>query len=74
MMRDSRRRAAPACEPGDIIVTFNSTNVDELSQFVRLLSDAPVGTPVSLGVIRQGRQATVKVTVTQAAGRTTRRR
>jgi serine protease Do len=72
---DQRSEAARAgLVPGDIIVSFNSTNVDELSQFVRLLSDAPVGTPVSLGVIRQGRQAAVKVTVTQAAGRTTRRR
>ena len=72
---DQRSEAARAgLVPGDIIVSFNSTTVDELSQFVRLLSDAPVGTPVTLGVIRRGRQAAVKVTVAQATGRTTRRR
>jgi serine protease Do len=61
-------------EPGDIIVTFNGSNVEDTSQFIRLLSDAPIGTTVTLGVLRQGRPATVQVAVTQATGRTTRRR
>jgi serine protease Do len=61
-------------EPGDIIVSFNGSNVEDTSQFIRLLSDAPIGTTVSLGVLRQGRPATVHVAVTQASRRTTQRR
>jgi serine protease Do len=60
-------------EPGDIIVSFNGSSIDDTSQFIRLLSDAPIGTTVTLGVLRQGRAATVQVAVTQATGRTTRR-
>ena len=59
---------------GDIIVSFNNSNIDDTSQFIRLLSDAPIGTTVSLGVLRQGRPLSVKVAVTQATGRTARRR
>jgi Do/DeqQ family serine protease len=59
---------------GDIIVSFNGSNIDDTSQFIRLLSDAPIGTTVVLGVLRQGRPVSVKVAVTQATGRTTRRR
>ena len=59
---------------GDIIVSFNNSNIDDTSQFIRLLSDAPIGTTVTLGVLRQGRPVSVKVAVTQATGRTARRR
>jgi Do/DeqQ family serine protease len=60
--------------PGDIIVSFNGSNVDDTSQFIRLLSDAPIGSTVTLGILRQGRAESVKVVVTQAIGRTSRRR
>jgi serine protease Do len=59
---------------GDIIVTFNGSAVEDTSQFIRLLSDAQIGSTVTLGILRQGRQESVKVVVTQASGRTTRRR
>jgi serine protease Do len=71
---DQRAQAyAAGLKPGDIIVSFNGTNVDDMSQFIRLLSDARIGSTVSLGVLRTGRQATVRVAVTQASGRATRR-
>ncbi len=60
--------------PGDIIVSFNGSSVDDTSQFIRLLSDAPIGSTVTLGVLRQGRSESVKVVVTQASSRQTRRR
>ena len=40
----ARMPIAPACVPGDIIVSFNGTTVEDASQFVRLLSDAKIGT------------------------------
>ncbi|MBI2222147.1 MAG: trypsin-like peptidase domain-containing protein [Acidobacteria bacterium] len=52
--------------PGDIIVRFNGQNVDDPSQFVRLLADAPIGSTVKLGIIREGRAIDVPVTVTSA--------
>jgi S1-C subfamily serine protease len=71
---DQRAQAYEAgLKPGDIIVSFNGTNVDDMSQFIRLLSDARIGSTVTLGVLRNGRQATVRVGVTQASGRATRR-
>jgi serine protease Do len=60
--------------PGDVILSFNGSNIDDTWQFMRLLSDAPIGSTVTLGVLRQGRQESVKVVVTQASGRSTRRR
>jgi serine protease Do len=59
--------------PGDIIVTFNGTSIDDTSQFIRLLSDAEIGSTVTLGIVREGRQRTVRLAVAQASGRTTRR-
>jgi serine protease Do len=71
---DQRAQAyAAGLKPGDIIVSFNGTNVDDMSQFIRLLSDARIGSTVALGVLRNGREATVRVGVTQASGRATRR-
>ena len=61
--------------PGDIVVSFNGGSIEDTFQFFRLLSDSPIGTTVSLGLLRQTGPATVKVAVTQATGgRTTRRR
>jgi Do/DeqQ family serine protease len=59
---------------GDVIVSFNGASIEDTSQFIRLLSDAPIGSTVTLGVLREGRPVTVRVAVTQATGRTTRRR
>jgi Do/DeqQ family serine protease len=72
---DQRADAARAgLKPGDIIVGFDNTSVEDVSQFVRLLSDAKIGSTVRLGILREGRPSTVRVVVTQASGRTARRR
>jgi S1-C subfamily serine protease len=49
--------------PGDIIVSFNGQRVDDPSQFVRLLADAPIGSTVKLGIIREGKRIDVPVEV-----------
>ncbi len=60
---------------GDIIVSFNGTQIEDASQFMRLLSDAPIGSTATLGVVSDGRQRFVKVPVIQApSGRGQRRR
>jgi len=60
--------------PGDIIVSFDGTTIDDPSQFVRLLSDAKIGSTVTLVVLREGRQQTVKVPIQQSTGSRLRRR
>jgi serine protease Do len=60
--------------PGDIIVSFDGTTIDDPSQFVRLLSDAKIGSTVTLVVLREGRQQTVKVPIQQSSGTRLRRR
>jgi serine protease Do len=53
----------------DIITTFNGQNVEDAYQFLRLLADAKVGSPVKLGVFRQGKRLTIEVTVEQTGTR-----
>jgi Do/DeqQ family serine protease len=55
--------------PGDIIISFNGTAVDDASQFIRLLSDAQIGSTVALGVFREGRRLNITVPIAQASGR-----
>ncbi len=55
--------------PGDIIVKFNGQAVDDPSTFVRLLADAPVGTTVKLGILRQGKAVEIPVKVTTESRR-----
>jgi len=57
---------------GDIIVSFNGTTVDDASHFIRLLSDAAIGSTARLGVFSQGRERTVRVSIVQASGVRTR--
>jgi Do/DeqQ family serine protease len=49
--------------PGDVIVSFNGRPVNEPAQFVRLLADAPIGSVVTLGVLREGREMEFRVRV-----------
>ena len=58
---------------GDIIVSFNGAMLEDSSHFMRLLSDAPIGTPVTLGLLRNGRPLTVKVPVVQRTSSRARR-
>ena len=59
--------------PGDVIVSFNGTTVEDQSHFVRLLSDAKIGSNVTLGVLREGRSVSVKVPIVKASGQVRRR-
>jgi Do/DeqQ family serine protease len=56
----------------DIIVSFNGTKIDDASHFIRLLSDAAIGSTASLGILTNGRERTVRVPIVQASGARTR--
>ncbi len=57
---------AAGIRPGDIIVSFNATPIDDGNHFARLLSDAKIGSTVTLDLFRDGKQLTVKVPVVKA--------
>ncbi len=57
---------AAGLRPGDIVVSFNATTIEDQAQFARLLSEAKIGSTVTLGILREGRQMTVKVPVVKA--------
>ena len=65
---------AAGLRPGDVIVSFNGTRIEDASQFMRMLSDAQIGSTATLGVIGEGRQRNVRVPVVQAQGGRAQRR
>jgi serine protease Do len=57
---------ASGIRPGDIVVSFNGTAIDDATHFERLLSDAKIGSTVTLGLLRDGKPVTVKVPVVKS--------
>jgi Do/DeqQ family serine protease len=55
--------------PGDVIISMNGKPVDDPGQFLRMLSDTPIGTTVTIGVLRGGVREDLKVRVTQSEPR-----
>jgi S1-C subfamily serine protease len=54
-------------------VTFDGTAIEDASMYRRLLSDAPIGSTVTLGVLREGKRLSIKVPIAKASGRVRRR-
>jgi len=53
-------------QPNDVIVRFGETTVNDLQHLQRLVLDAAVEKPVSLKVLRQGKEVPVSITITEA--------
>jgi serine protease Do len=53
--------------PGDVIVAFNGTVIDDPSQFQRLVADSPIGSTATLRVVRNGRTIDVKLPIVSSA-------
>jgi S1-C subfamily serine protease len=69
MMRGSEAYDA-GVRPGDVIVAFNGTRIDDPSQLYRLVADARIGSTATIRVIRSGRTLELKVPiVSDARGR-----
>ena len=69
--RMSRSGAAfvAGIRPGDVIITFNGTTVEDPGHFLRLLADAPIGKAARLTLLRSGRRVDVNVVVEQSQRR-----
>ncbi len=55
--------------PGDVVVTFNGTTVEDASHFLRLLADAKIGTTAVIGVLRDAKRIELKVPIVQGSRR-----
>jgi Do/DeqQ family serine protease len=64
------RRNSPAARagvaPGDVIVGFNGADVADLTQLLRLVADARIGSTGTLSVLRQGKRVELKVPIDSA--------
>ena len=61
-------------EPGDIILSYNGTTVADPSQFVRMVSDSPIGSTARVEVLRDGRRQTIRIPIEAQQERRLRRR
>jgi serine protease Do len=50
---------------GDIIIEFNGHPIQEMNELPRMVADAPPGTPATVKVLREGKEKTFKLTVTE---------
>ena len=58
--------AKAGVKAGDVIVTMNGKNISSFAAFRADISSMPVGTKVSLGLLRDGKPLTVVVTLEQS--------
>ena len=65
VMRIGRTAAAfrAGMRPGDVVRTFNGTTVTDTGHLYKLVSDAPIGSTASVGVVRNGQPQTIRVPI-----------
>jgi serine protease Do len=73
MRRDSAAYQS-GLRQGDIVRKVNGQAIANPSQFVRLIADSAIGSTVSIEVMREGKPATVRVTVERQQPRVPQRR
>jgi serine protease Do len=56
-------------EPGDLVVSFNGTAINDAGQLSRLISDAPIGSTATVSVSRQGRRVDLKIPISRVTRR-----
>jgi serine protease Do len=59
--------------PGDVIVAFNGHQIDDPSQFSRLVADAPIGSTATVKVLRNGRTMEFKLPIVSSSRASIRR-
>ena len=64
---------AAGMRPGDVIVSFNGTSIEDEFHIMRLLADAKIGSTVTLGLLREGKSVSVKVPIVKSIGQARRR-
>jgi serine protease Do len=54
---------------GDVVRTFNGTTITDAGQLYRLISDAPIGSTATLGVLRGGKSQSIRVPIEKPPSR-----
>lgn len=62
MRRDAAAYDA-GMRPGDVIVAFNATAINDAGQLSRLIQDARIGSTAALAVMRDGRRVELKIPI-----------
>jgi Do/DeqQ family serine protease len=62
MLRESSAYRA-GIEPGDIVIAFNGTDVEDPGHLERLMSKAPIGSTATVRVLREGKRVDVRVPI-----------
>ena len=62
MRRDSSAYQG-GLRPGDVVVSFDGTTVEDPGHLARLVSDARIGSTATIGAIREGRRVELKVAI-----------
>ena len=65
MRRDTSAYNA-GLRPGDIILTFNGTAVNDSGILSRLIQDAPIGSTAAIEILRGGRRVPLKISILRA--------
>jgi Do/DeqQ family serine protease len=64
-------RTSPAyrggMRPGDVVVSFNGTTVEDPGHLSRLVSDATIGSTATVVVIREGKRVELKIPIVRVA-------
>jgi len=70
VMRIWRTSAAfrAGLRPGDVIRTFNGTAVTDTGQLYKLISDTPIGSTATVGLVRDGQPQTLRVPIEPPQG------
>ena len=66
MRRDSSAYAA-GLRPGDVIVSFNGTAIEDGGQLSNLIQDARIGSTAAVTVIREGDRVELKIPITSTS-------
>jgi Do/DeqQ family serine protease len=66
MRRDSSAYSA-GLRPGDVIVSFNGTAIEDGGQLSRLIQDARIGSTAAVTVIREGERVELKIPITSTS-------
>jgi Do/DeqQ family serine protease len=71
MTRDSEAYDA-GLRPGDVVIAFNGRPISEPSQFLRMVSDARIGSTATVTVLRDGRRIEIKLPIVSTSARVRR--
>ncbi len=66
--------ARAGLEQYDIILSVNKTPIGDTATLLKIISDAPIGSTVSIEILREGQRQTLRVPIERQGQRSLRQR